>query len=308
MGAPVLGWLSGTCPNCNKSDWCQQHSSGSIMCRRGPFVGSVARLDRHGAPYWATSVLDGDSPPLIPTSERASNRDLHLVYSHILGLLSLTPRHRAEWHARGVNDLAVSRRGVRSWPSTLEARAAIARSVLREFGSMCLSVPGFYVDSGELTLAGGSGWCVPLWDTAGYIVSLKIRSDSRRAESKYYSLSSARHGGPGPGCHACIAWPGRKPTQQDTAQVIRLTEGEAKAVVLAEHTGVPTISVPGVTQWQHALGWLRLFRAREVLLCFDQDYKTNSNVARAFLQTQRGLYGLGYSVEIETWGGLPHAI
>ena len=72
-------------------------------------------------------------------------------------------------------------------------------------------------------------------------------------------------------------------------------------MVLAEHTGIPTISVPGVGQWRHALPWLRHLQTTEVLLCYDLDFTTNPVVARAFLDARRGLIAQGFAVDVETW-------
>jgi hypothetical protein len=237
-------------------------------------------------------------PPLqqLPDPERAPAAVLHQAYAGILSRLSLSAEHCADLVKRGLSGEAIVRNGIRSWPGDRRTRADLARELYREIGA-CQGVPGCHVtNNGKPMLAGGAGWCLPLWDMSGRVVAIKIRG-----AGGYYYLSSRKHGGPGPGTHARLSWPGRRPRPGDTAELVRLTEGEIKAIVAAEHTGIPTVSCPGVTQWRAALPWLRLIGAQRILLAFDADATTNPNVARALLDAFRGLRAAGYPTQIETW-------
>ena len=158
-------------------------------------------------------------------------------------------------------------------------------------------------------LAGGSGWALPAWSSAGRVVAIKIRSDYSNGDPgrRYYWLSSQKVGGPSCGSHARLAWPGRRPAPTDRAMVLRVTEGEVKAVVLAEHTGIPTLSVPGVSNWSQAFPWLKQLGVEKVLLCFDADFAQNPAVARDLSNARFGFQHAGYSVALEAWGEVYHA-
>lgn len=302
----VAVWYSGTCPNCGRSDWCQQADTGAYMCRRSPGPGLLERRDRHGVTYWI-HLPEGNERRIIArpvtSVNLAEKRDLHQVYATILGRLTLSEAHLQQWQERGVSREVVDRHQVRTWPSSFAERQAIASDLYREFGALCISVPGFYVRDRRPMLSGGRGWVIPLWDLeTGLVCALRLRSDMPDGP-KYYWLSSAgRRGGASPGVHARLAWPGRMPVREDRADVVRVTEGEAKSIVLAERTGIPTLSLPGVSMWRLALPWLRWLKTRKVLLCFDSDRATKPEVAGAYLAAVRGYQCHGFTVSTETWG------
>src|SRR5262249_31376345 len=92
-------------------------------------------------------------------------------------------------------------------------------------------------------------WCR---DPAGPIIALKVRRDGDGDGRRYFYLSSATHGGPGPGAPVHVPL-----GVQATRDVWRLTEGELKADVATLLSGTPTISVPGATCWRLALDSLK---------------------------------------------------
>lgn len=301
MGA---GWTSGTCPACGRGDWCQQHESGVCMCRRGPFPGAVERRDRHGIPYWIRWGV-GNRPLRVerrPSPEQAKPQVLHRIYCTLLGNLFLAEPHRERLLARGISKEAIQRHGFRSWPAEWTERQRLASLLYREFGDDCRGLPGWFVSGTKPMLAGGSGWVLPVWDLQGRVVAIRVRSDLPGG-TRYYWLSSARRGGPGPGIYPRVAWPHRQMRQGDTAETVRLVEGEAAAIVCAEHTGLPTISSPGVGAWRKCLPWLRLLETKRVLLAFDVDWRDNRFVARSLLDARSSLAAEGYSVQFESWGG-----
>jgi hypothetical protein len=302
---PGTQWTTGTCPNCGRSDWCRQSDTGAYLCRRAPGPGLLERRDTHGVPYWIHLPKGLKLRNLAPNKsklKKAESLVLQVVYGAIIQRLSLSAKHRAEWRGRGVSDEVIDRNWLRSWPATSEERQTLAADLYREFGEQMRGVPGWYVRDRKPMLAGGSGWVIPMWDLeTERVVALRIRSDSGTGP-KYYWLSSKRHGGTSPGIHARLAWPGRGPRRTDTADTVRVTEGEAKSIVLAERTEIPTLSVPGVALWSAALPWLRRLRARKVLLCYDQDRKEKAQIARAYLEAVRGLERHGFTVSTETWG------
>src|SRR5262249_36053852 len=136
-------------------------------------------------------------------------------------------------------------------------RPPIARELRERFGNQLARVPGFVVKEGKagryLTIRGPAGLIIPCRDGAGRIVALKVRrDDAGQGGPRYVYISSAGHGGPGPGAPA--HFPAGTP---EAAEVVRLTEGELKADVLWARTGLPTISVPGAGSWRPGLEVLK---------------------------------------------------
>lgn len=275
------------------------------MCRRSSGDGLEERRDRHGVPYWLHLPEGVELSSLRPNRtgiKIAEPRVLHVVYGTVLQQLPLSKSHLDDWIRRGVSSETVKRHHVRSWPPGGKERARLANRLYLEFGDQMRGVPGWFIRDGKPMLAGGSGWTIPMFDLAsGCICAFRIRSDSDKG-TKYYWLSSSKRGGVSPGIHARLAWPGRAPRRGDRSHVVRVTEGEAKSVVLAERTGIPTLSVPGVAMWTLALPWLRWLKTRRVLLCFDTDRYQKKEVAAAYLAAARGLHSHGLTVRTETWG------
>lgn len=297
------GWHRDICPGCGKGDWCQQHDNGTAMCYRGPFPGAVERRDRNGVPFWLFLPVDLKPARISRPSgvlEPAEARDLALVYGALLASVGLTDGHRAELRARGLSDEAIGRHAFRSWPEDRD-RAQLAANLFREFGSVCHHVPGLYARNGTAMLAGGSGWVLPAWNTEGQVVALRFRSDRPNASPRYYWISSRKHGGPSSGSHSRLAWPSRQMRKGEKTPTLRIVEGEIKAIVMAETSGTPTLSIPGVASWRKALPWLKLLGVSKVLLCFDSDFREKRTVARALLGAFKSLAGLGFQVALETW-------
>ena len=147
-----------------------------------------------------------------------------------------------------------------------------------------------------LTLRGPAGLIVPCRDRAGRIVALKVRhDDAGEGRSRYYYVSSAGHGGPGPG--APVHCPARTP---EAAELVRLTEGELKSDICQSLTGLPTISVPGVSSWRPAMAVLQALGCKTVRLAFDADDWDNVTVARA-VRLRLRLAAAGLAVELERW-------
>src|SRR5205807_10175402 len=134
-----------------------------------------------------------------------------------------------------------------------------------------------------------------------FVVALKVRRDDND-DPRYLSVSSSGRGGPGPGAPVHVArW--NESTWNESARVVRITEGELKADVATALSGVLTISVPGVSAWRGALPVLRTLAQAKVLLAFDADAASNPHVARAAQATAEALAAEGWDVAVELWDG-----
>ena len=222
---------------------------------------------------------------------------LDRVYGRLLELCPLSSGHSENLRQRGLDQQAIESGRYGSYPDGRN-RSHIVSRLSSEFSDAdLLGVPGFFRDGSNWRLSGWHGLLIPIRNQDGLIVSLKVRDDDDKADPKYTTLSSTRKGGPGSGCHVHIPLS----ASQRNHGTVRVTEGELKADVATHLSCTPTISIPGVSQWRMAIPLLRKLGAREVLVAFDADYRTNPHVQRSVAQCLDALVAEGYSVSQETW-------
>ncbi|ODT67652.1 hypothetical protein ABS71_10475 [bacterium SCN 62-11] len=140
----------------------------------------------------------------------------------------------------------------------------------------------------------------------GQVVSVQLRLDEVSAgESKYRWLSSARHGGPGPGAPATF-W--RPVSNRPAPDTIRLCEGAFKAILAAERTGIAGIAAGagvGSMASKQIEEMLRALRPAKVFFTPDQDFHKPEVAARIATVLGRLFYlrqELGFELLVETWG------
>lgn len=294
------------CPICGKPDFCIVSADETVAgCMRREAGCFKTKQGRNGALYYFHRLSGEQRPPDAgpPLSqgrvtERAAPEVLSEVYSALLAALTLSKAHRDNLCKRGLNDAEIDARGFRTLP--LQCRARIARELRERFGKVLLRVPGFIVKEKEgrryLTIAGLAGLLVPVRDTQGRIVALKVRRDDAGDGPRYLYISSAGYGGPSPGSPVHV--PRGIPA---SAETVRLTEGELKADIAFALSGLPTISIPGVSNWRPALKILKELAAKTVRLAFDADAREKFIVSRYLLACAEALEEEGFSLELEQW-------
>lgn len=141
-----------------------------------------------------------------------------------------------------------------------------------------------------------TGLIVPVRDTAGRIVALKVRRDKATGSNKYFYITSTKYGGPGPGSPVHVPLGFKFPID-----VSGLTEGELKADAASSLSGRFYLSVPGVGNWKPALDVLKELGVKVVRLAFDADACSKPVVAQALLMCFNGLRDAGFVVELERW-------
>lgn len=259
---------------------------------------------------WYIGPRDGTPAPerpIEPVKESAPIETRDRVYSAMLDSLELAADH-AERLTAGYPEgraFPVAEVRARQYRTLRRERSRVAGALVRHFGADTIaSVPGFYLHEashGERpywSIAGSSGLLIPVRDTEGRIQAFQIRRDDVRVgEPRYVWLSSSYHGGPGPGtpCHV--------PMHDFCAGVVRLTEGPLKgdAATILDPSGIPTVAVPGVATWRHAMDVLKALGAHTVHVAFDADVWTNPLVASAFKACFDELGVQGFQRRIETW-------
>ena len=302
------------CQVCKKTNWCSVSADGAVAkCMRVQDGCYRSKADSKGASYYLHRLADGPRPRTVapprpdgPAADRADADTLHEIYSALLARLTLSKAHRENLERRGLTGETIDRNAYKTLP--VQDRYRIVRELRDCFGDRVLHVPGIVTKEGNngpyLTLRGPAGLIVPCRDRAGQIVALKVRRDDgekgRDADeqdgSRYFYISSAGQGGPGPG--APVHVPYGTPT---AVELVRLIEGELKADILFARTGLPTVSVPGATNWLPALDVLGAIGGRTVRLAFDMDCWRNLAVARALSECTDALVAAGYTVELERW-------
>ena len=140
------------------------------------------------------------------------------------------------------------------------------------------------------------GLLVPVRDTQGRVVALKLRRRRRRRRAEVHLdlQLRPREAPPRLPPHVPLGTPAQ-------AESVRLTEGELKADIAFALSGLPTIGVSGVDQWRVALPILEAMGAKVVHVAFDMDARTKPGVAAALSRLRQGLIRLKYEVRLETW-------
>jgi hypothetical protein len=238
-------------------------------------------------------LVHAGSFPCSPTSIPATDLN-HKVYSRLLGLLSLSDRHRKDLRRRGLNDDQVDYLGYRSLEK-FAVRQAIGQ-LKSEFDEESLfRVPGFRPSRGTVHFADTEGLLIPVRDLFGKIVALKVRVDDADDGAKYRWISSG-NSGPSPGSppHVPLGTPGQAPT-------VRLTEGEIKADVCSQLWEIPTLGVSGVANWPSCMPLLVAMQVQQVYLAFDADAFAKPGVAQHLLDCATGLRNAEYELRLERW-------
>jgi hypothetical protein len=299
---------SSPCPICKKPDWCSISADGALVsCRREENGALKIKADKAGGTVYLHRLAGDARADVLPPSKRPGPESprldadtVHRAYSALLARLELFAAHRTALRQRGLADAEIDRRGYRTLP--INGRARRAAAIRLELGDALLTVPGFYLKPGNngrpyLTIAGAAGLLVPIRDLAGRIVALTARrDDASDGKGKYSYLSSAKHGGPGPGSppHVPLGVTG-------PCQTCRLTEGALKADIAAALSGVPTIGAAGVGTWQPALDAMRELGCKTVRMAFDADALDNPHVGRALAACCEAAAAGGLAVEMERW-------
>lgn len=214
----------------------------------------------------------------------------HAVYSELLEKLEIGTAHFDDLKRRGLTGKEINQRGYKSTDSA-KIRQAVDVLLAKHERKILLTVPGFQDKNGSVLFFAGSGCLIPVRDTDGSVIALKLRRDDGAPGAKYTWVSSkdASCGSP---VHVPL---GIKPPLQE----VRVTEGELKADVSTFLSNLPTVSAPGVGNWGLTIPTLKKLAVKKVLIAFDQDGK--SGTLKAMEKAILGLAGAGFEVALEWW-------
>lgn len=214
----------------------------------------------------------------------------HKAYQSLLEQLSLTPGHRENLINRGLSENAIESGQFRSLQNL--DRSRVAEAVFEIMGEELREIPGFeQTTSGWRLYGSAEGIVIPVLDLDGLIQAIKIRSEG---QPRYSYLT-------GPNKNSCgspIHIPPGTPRKCDVA---RLTEGELKASIAFDKTNLPTIGIPGVSQWKKALPVIESLETHSVRIAYDSDFRTNRSVRNPLIQAIQHLRARNFQVSLEIW-------
>ena len=246
---------------------------------------AVARADGSGKAIHRDGRLERRVPRHRPDRIWSTKR--------LLTELTLTESHRRQLRDRGLTDERIDHAGYRSL-GFFEFRQHAVASLRDEFGEELLKVPGFVRKADRVSAVTlPNGLLIPVRDTAGSVIALKVRPDEAGRGGKYLWFS----GGDGPSCGS----PVHVPRGVTPAKLVRVTEGPLKADVAFALSALPTVAVPGVTNWAPAVPLLKGWGVAVARLAFDADACVKMNVARQQLDFAEALVREGIRVELERW-------
>lgn len=308
------------CPVCKATKRCLLTSDGDwCICYREASGAINTKTDKDGVQYWThrltpwpTTHCSHRGATLAPPEQR------HRVYEAFLDCLGLEARHLAALRKRGFQRHDAIPGILRRSYATLGKNRTAACQALVERGleSLLPGVPGFVVKEGlrggsYWTLAGWGGLAIAVRDVHGQIVSLRVRKEEEQLQrerrenpsgqdsGKYVWVSSGRNNNgvcAQPHVHVPSGFNG-------CTEVVRITEGEIKSHLATLHSGVLTISIPGVSIWRQAglFESLQTLRCKIVRLAFDMDQESNPQVALQLHLLAAELRTRGYEIEVERW-------
>jgi hypothetical protein len=217
---------------------------------------------------------------------------LDQAYVLLLDALPLNETDREGLRRRGLPDGEIGHRGYRTLRNV--DRGGAARKVVDQLGDDAFLVPGFVNGRHGPTIDGtATGLLVPVRGLTGQIQALKVRRVSE--EPKYLYITS--NGGRSPGAPSHVPLGIGTPTP-----ILRVTEGELKADVATVLSDMPTIGVPGVTQWRSALPLIRELAAETVIVSFDApDVHSKLPVFEQAKDFCQALEQQGFKIELEDW-------
>lgn len=211
-----------------------------------------------------------------PLAERSQ------IYSDMLQMLELSPKHRLNLQNRGLDMSAIKRNGYRSVPKKYGRLYSKTMYLLSEKHDLS-GVPGFYRKSGQWHMAAMDGFFIPVRDAEGRVQGLQIRLDN--GETQKYKWFSSNGCPEGTKCSAFLHVVNWKPEAKTF-----ITEGALKADTAYSLMGedVCLIALPGVGSMKGLDSLLRKLNISEITEAFDMDKETNPAVQ---MSVQR-FYGL----------------
>lgn len=288
----------------------------------GPYPADAGR-GKDAAEIMPTYADAGKEPEIQPSymnlradaeilqAERASDQQVHQTYSLLLGMLNLTPAHRAHLKSekRGLMDAQIDGYGFKSTPPGFLCRSLAER--LQRQGCILEGVPGFYLhEKGYWTVRfsrRASGILIPAIGIDGLIRGMQILLDTpfrdrddppEKAGTKYIWLSSAgKNRGVTSGSPVHFAG-------DPFSRTVYVTEGLLKADIAHCLTDRAFVAVAGANNVKplEPLFTLMAQNGTELVVeAYDMDKCSNAMTARGSSQVCRMARKYGMECRRLTW-------
>jgi len=292
------------CRVCGKPDNCNViEETGELYCRRIP----SDRQGRDGGWFHPNPDDPGRAydwrdvaPPVValPKREPAAAEVRDRVYRRMFSACPLADADRSSIRGRGLSDEAIDRHMFGTLTADRADRDRLAALMLEgEDPGIIGHIPGIHRKDGRLTLAGAAGTMIAVVDENGLIVGVRIRKPGR-GDNRYQWLSTPD---PLDGCGSGAPLLVAIPAGCDDFSIVGVVEGEFKAIIAAERTGRPWVSIPGVTITAEVLPLLKRLGVREVWLAIDNDKRTNPQVAQAEAKLIEAVIAGDYAAHRLSW-------
>ena len=209
------------------------------------------------------------------------------IYTDMLHLLTLSDRHRENLIGRGLSEERIEQNEYRSMPETDAGRRLLA-SLLRGCGHDLQGIPGFRTRYGEWTIAGPSGFLIPVRNKDGLIQGLKIRLDDEADPDRKYRWLSSRGMPNGTRSYSWIHVTGNTASKR-----AYLTEGPLKGDVASFlDNDALFVCIGGVNAIHGLKETVKELGVTELVEAMDMDQNTNPHVRNAVLAIRKELGSL----------------
>jgi len=293
------------CPICGKDDWCGFNSylASCMRVKEGSFKTKIQSNGKEAYLHWlkpgtveAPAIINEKIPAMQTAPVEVRDR----VYREFLRLLSLYPGHKDDLIRRGLSEKDIKDKGYKSVPESNKPWNICCRLIER--GLDLTGIPGFYKARGRYggtywTFDWQSGYFIPILDSSGRIQALQRRMDDPGRGGKYKLFSGHQHrGGCSCGTPAHIARPDKLKDRR-----IWITEGPLKADIASKYLGAVVIGALSATAWKPVLEVVLEMGAKEIVIAYDMDAKTNLYVAEAEKALKHELLKHGLKVKRARW-------
>ena len=217
---------------------------------------------------------------------------LHEVYDSLLDRLVLSVQDKENLFKRGLGLAEIDQKRYRSLSGTGVILADVVASMAKQWDGALAKVPGFYLGSSGWCLTQYEGLLIPVRDISGHIVGMQIRTSDPNNKYKWLSSADAPSGRP---CHVA-GWCTFKAIDQ-----LFVTEGPLKADLVMALLGKPCLGVPGVGAWESCIPLIKKLAPQTVVLAFDSDWRTKSQVLDKLQDLAKAVEALGVKVHVADW-------
>lgn len=222
------------------------------------------------------------------------------AYRALLNYLPLNDEHMANLTERGLTPKDIERFHFKSLTAQRNTAILVPRSLDTE------DVAGFYTRNGKRCVNTDSeGILIPYLDLYGRIAMMEIRRFGKGPRYQRFASGKPTLRNRRTGCTKSVTAVhhiGIDP--ENPPEKVYLTEGALKSYVSHALTGRPYIAIPGVNNpkgLKEALEELKQIGVETIVLAFDMDFYSNTNVEKGLKNAKAMIRAAGLQLRFLTW-------